>query len=309
MPQNFQIATSWGSFERIRHVDEQGGEHWFARELMAALGYDKWYNFRSIIHEAQQVYVSQGGTLVEEVFSAIGKNPSKSGGRPSAEYDFRLTRHACYLVALSAEGSKDEVAAAKTYFAVKTRQREEDEQGILDNPEQEYADWRRRAIASYRARGYDQEWAEKRLDVIVIRNQLAHEWSVRGIDERDFEALTDQLHMGTFGLGQQDHLAVKGFPVINGKRKGNLDDGSTITELAFTTLSQALAIEQHQHNNSHGLADISRDIDTAGRAAAVAREAVERITGIPVVSPTNAIPTRDNPGLQLLETPEDPNEQ
>jgi hypothetical protein len=308
MSQEIQ-AASWGSFERIRHIDEQGSEYWLARELMLTLGYDQWRNFQGIVREARQIYLSQGGTYVEEVFGAVAKNPTKSGGRPSSEFDYRLTRHACYLVAMSADGTKDEVAAAKTYFAVKTHLRELDEQGILDDPEQEYADWRRRAIASYRARGYDQEWAEKRVDVIVIRNQLTHEWSVRGIDERDFEVLTDRLHMGTFGLGQQDHLAIKGFPVINGKRRGNLDDGSTITELAFTTLSQALAIEQHQHNNSHGLTEISRDIDTAARAAAVAREAVERITGIPVVSPSGAIPSGSTPNLRSLDAPSNPDEE
>ncbi|HEV8193368.1 MAG TPA: hypothetical protein VGP82_18040 [Ktedonobacterales bacterium] len=43
---------------------------------------------------------------------------------PSQEYDYRLTRHACYLVAESADGRKSEVALAKLYFALTTQRYE-----------------------------------------------------------------------------------------------------------------------------------------------------------------------------------------
>ena len=112
-------------FDQIRHEDEQG-EYWLARELAEKLGYTgtrAWQNFVRIVREAKQIYISQVGPS-DEVFTAIGKNPTTAGGRPSPEHDYRLTRYACYLVALSAEGSKEEVAAAKLYFTVKTRQAE-----------------------------------------------------------------------------------------------------------------------------------------------------------------------------------------
>lgn len=47
-----------------------------------------------------------------------------SGARGPAQKDYNLTRYACYMVAMSCDGRKPEVAAAKTYFAVKTRQAE-----------------------------------------------------------------------------------------------------------------------------------------------------------------------------------------
>ena len=111
-------------FDSIRHIDEQGNEYWSARELAVALGYagtGVWKNFLRAINEARSVAQSQGYDA-EVLFSDIGKK--SNGGRPSQDY--HLSRHACYLVAMSAEGSKKEVAAAKTYFAVKTRQRERD---------------------------------------------------------------------------------------------------------------------------------------------------------------------------------------
>lgn len=117
------MAPSAGSaFEQIKHTDEQG-EYWLARELGKLLGYNKWQNFLGVIHEAMEVCHVQGGSA-EEVFTAISKNSSSKGGRPSTEYDYRLTRHACYLVAESADGRKEEVALAKIYFALTTERYE-----------------------------------------------------------------------------------------------------------------------------------------------------------------------------------------
>jgi DNA-damage-inducible protein D len=110
------------TFEQIKHVDDLG-DYWLARELGKLLEYDKWQNFLAVIHEAIEVCRTQGGS-VEGVFTAISKFPGKKGGRPSAEYDYRLTRHACYLVAESADGRKAAVALAKIYFAITTERYE-----------------------------------------------------------------------------------------------------------------------------------------------------------------------------------------
>lgn len=75
-----------------------------------------------MINEAKVACTSQGHK-VEEVFTDVGKNPTAKGGRPGSDY--RLTRFACYMIALSADGTKERVAAAKVYFAVMTRQQEE----------------------------------------------------------------------------------------------------------------------------------------------------------------------------------------
>lgn len=109
------------AFEQIKRTDAQG-EFWLARELGKLLGYDKWQNFLGVIHEAMEVCRVQGGST-EGIFTAISKKTS-GRGRPSAEYDYRLTRHACYLVTESADGRKEEVALAKIYFALTTERYE-----------------------------------------------------------------------------------------------------------------------------------------------------------------------------------------
>ncbi|MBA3825224.1 MAG: DNA damage-inducible protein D [Ktedonobacterales bacterium] len=90
-----------------------------------------------MLEEAKMASQSQGYD-VEKLFTAGSKK--STGGRP--RQDYRLARFACYMVALSADGNKSEVAAAKTYFAVMTREQEELQQlveQIGDNPFTEVA--------------------------------------------------------------------------------------------------------------------------------------------------------------------------
>ncbi len=41
-------------FEDIKHIDENGNEYWYARELMPVLEYTLWQNFHRIIKTAEE---------------------------------------------------------------------------------------------------------------------------------------------------------------------------------------------------------------------------------------------------------------
>lgn len=110
-------SDSVSAFERIKHEDE-AGEYWRARELASLLGYAKWQHFNEVIEEAKEVCRTNGGD-VDRLFTAVGK---KSRGRDALDY--RLTRHACYIIAESADGRKAQVAFAKMYFALTTERYE-----------------------------------------------------------------------------------------------------------------------------------------------------------------------------------------
>jgi hypothetical protein len=164
----------------------------------------------------------------------------------------------------------------------------------IEDPEKAFQEWRQRAIASYQARGYSEEWAITRVDSIVVRKELTGEWSVRGIKESEYAILTDRLHMGAFGLSIDEHMALKEFPVTHRGarvvRQGNLRDGMTVWELVVTTFAEGAARALHVQNDSHGFAAIAADVDVAGDLARKNRELIEVQIGRPVVSTINTIP-------------------
>lgn len=108
-------------FDSIKHTDESG-EWWSARELMPVMGYGAdWRNFAEAMDRAKAA-ATNTGVRPEEVFVGVTENPGTQGGRPRA--DVHLTRYAAYLTAMNGDPRKPEIAAAQTYFAVKTREAE-----------------------------------------------------------------------------------------------------------------------------------------------------------------------------------------
>ena len=63
MPENIDESQlpHLSAFERIKHLDTQGGEWWSARELMLLLTYSKWQDFHKVVQAAIEVYRNSGG--------------------------------------------------------------------------------------------------------------------------------------------------------------------------------------------------------------------------------------------------------
>jgi DNA-damage-inducible protein D len=105
-------------FDGIRHIDDQGEEYWTARELMPLLGYSRWNEFKAVIERATFACKNTGNN-VEINFSGL---TLKSQGRPGQDY--KLSRYGGYLTAMNGDPRKPEIAAAQSYFVVKTREAE-----------------------------------------------------------------------------------------------------------------------------------------------------------------------------------------
>ena len=173
MSSEIQPAGASTPFDSIRHVDEQGREYWSARELQPLLDYTKWSNFERPLNEAIAICQREGDESVRQNFTAIGK---VSGSRGPQSSDYHLTRHACYLIAQSCDGRKKAVAQAKTYFAIKTRQREEDEQDIIVDDAAEIEQWKVRAIRALMSHGFSYAYAKNRVTGILVRKDIEKRW-------------------------------------------------------------------------------------------------------------------------------------
>lgn len=117
-------------FDALRREDERG-EFWSARDLMTPLGYEQWRRFSETIGRAQAA-AANTGIDVSTAFVQVAQVANVGNLGIQEGQDFRLTRYAAYLVAMNGDPRKPEIAAAQTYFAVKTREAEVRPMSALD---------------------------------------------------------------------------------------------------------------------------------------------------------------------------------
>lgn len=122
-PEERVTEYSEATFEDIKHVDEDGNEFWYARELQKVLEYKDFRNFELVIYKAMDSCRNSAKNVPDHFVEstemvALGSNARR--GFPS----YKLSRYACYLIVQNGDPSKEVIALGQTYFAVKTRQQE-----------------------------------------------------------------------------------------------------------------------------------------------------------------------------------------
>ena len=133
------ISEDNNFFENIKHVDENGVEYWYARELMPILQYSNWQNFEKIIDKAKKSCQNSDISVFEH-FTDVSKTIKMPKGAEKTILDYKLTRYACYLIAQNGDSRKKVIALAQTYFAVQTRKQEisEKEYSMLTEDEKRF---------------------------------------------------------------------------------------------------------------------------------------------------------------------------
>lgn len=219
--------TVYNNFEEIKHVDENGNEFWYARELQEVLEYTKWQNFEKVIDKAKAACKSSGNVEISH-FTDVSKMV-ESGVADIPVRDIKLSRYACYLIAQNGDSRKESIALAQTYFAVQTRRQE-----LQDQFDQLTEDQRRLAIRS--------ELIEHNKSLVDAAKQAGVETS------QDFAKFQNRGYQGLYGgLGVKEIHERKGL-----KKSQKILDHMGSTELAANLFRATQTDEKLRRENIQG---------------------------------------------------------
>ena len=158
----------------------------------------------------------------------------------------------------------------------------------IENPE--LAQQRMREL--YQQKGYPDDWIEKRVRGIAVRDELTGEWRKRGIaEQKDFAILTAEISKATFGLTPADYKQLKGL------KRENLRDHMTDLELIFTMLGEAATTEIARNKDAQGLVPNKKAAREGGSVAGNARRQLESKSGRKVITRANYL--ADKPKRKL----------
>ncbi len=150
----------------------------------------------------------------------------------------------------------------------------------IENPE--ISTKRMREI--YKAKGYSDEWIEKRVRGIAVRDELTNEWKKRGVKEQtEFAILTAEISKATFGMTPTEY---KNFKELE-RPTDNLRDHMTDLELIFTMLGEASTTEIAKNKEAQGFKQNKKASKEGGKIAGNARKELEKKSGKKVSTKEN----------------------
>lgn len=140
----------------------------------------------------------------------------------------------------------------------------------------------KRTRALYKAKGYSDDWIEKRMRSIAIRDELTDEWKKRGVrEQREYAILTAEISKATFGLTPSQYAEFKRL------KRENLRDHMTDLELIFSMLGEASTTEIARTRDTQGFPKNKQVAREGGTVAGNARRELERKSGRKVVTSEN----------------------
>jgi DNA-damage-inducible protein D len=150
----------------------------------------------------------------------------------------------------------------------------------IENPE--LSAQRMREI--YKQKGYSDEWIEKRVRGIAVRDELTEEWKKRGVKEhREYAILTAEISKATFGMTPSEY---KDFKALDNPAD-NLRDHMTDLELIFTMLGEASTTEIARKREARGFTENKKAARAGGTVAGNARRELEVKSGTKVSTKDN----------------------
>jgi DNA-damage-inducible protein D len=246
------VKYSEKTFEDIKHINEDGQEFWYARELQSVLGYSQWRRFSDTVERAK-LACKNSGFDVGEHFADVGKSlPMPKGGFRILD-DVMLSRYACYLIVMNGDPRKEVIAIGQTYFAVKTRQQE-----LIENYEELTEEQKRIAIRNEMKR-HNSALAD-----------AAHGAGV--VEPIDYAIFQNYGYMGLYnGMKAQDIKRHKGL-----KKSQDILDHMGSTELAANLFRATQTEEKLRRDHIQGKDAANKTHFTVGRKV---RQTIKELGG------------------------------
>jgi hypothetical protein len=145
----------------------------------------------------------------------------------------------------------------------------------------------KRTRVLYKAKGYPDDWVEKRMRSIAIREELTDEWKDRGVKEqKDYAILTAEISKAAFGITPCEYKKLKGL------KRQNLRDHMNDLELIFSMLGEAATTEITRNRDAQGFGENKQAAIEGGSVAGTARKELEAKSGKKVVSGKNYLPDK-----------------
>jgi DNA-damage-inducible protein D len=151
----------------------------------------------------------------------------------------------------------------------------------------------KRTRTLYKAKGYPDDWIEKRMRSIAIREELTDEWNNRGVaEQKDYAILTAEISKAAFGITPSEYKKLKGI------QRQNLRDHMNDLELIFSMLGEAATTEITRNRDTQGFDENKQAAIEGGSVAGTARKELESKSGKKVVSKENYLPEKTKKKLR-----------
>ena len=168
----------------------------------------------------------------------------------------------------------------------------------IENPELA----QKRIRETYKAKGYSDEWIEKRVRGITVRDELTDEWKKRGVKEgREYSILTAEISKATFGMSPSQYKELKSLD----RPSENLRDHMTDLELIFTMLGEASTTEIARTKDAQGFIQNQHAAQEGGTIAGNARRELEERSGRSIISRDNFKELTESRTRRLKKLPEE----
>ena len=139
-----------------------------------------------------------------------------------------------------------------------------------------------RAIDTYRAKGYDEDWIIKRIKGIQDRKKLTEVWKDNGVDSNlEYAILTNDIYREWSGMTAKEYKEFKGL------RKESLRDNMSDIEVLLADIGEITTRELAKKHKPYGLSENRKIAKAGGEVASNTRKDIEEKLGENVISKNN----------------------